>query len=196
MNDRLAALWPLLACTLLAGCEMGSADSARPRSPKRVPTSGVVTLDGKPLAGAVVTFLPIDEEGSLTVSDVREGGHYDLTYVTFPGGTAPGKYKVAVSYLIGTDGRPVDLGTRSALQVPKEAIEAKERLPKKYSDLGVTTLVAVVPPAGGTFDFPLEGPLLPGPDVKLGDADLESEQPPPDRPGLADPNLPPSTEPK
>jgi hypothetical protein len=136
-----------------------------------------VTLNGKPLPGAVVTFLPLDEHGTPTVSDTDEEGRYALTYQTFAGGTAPGSYRVAVSYLVTTSGKPVDLSTRSALSLPKEVIEAKELLPRKYSDLGRSELGVTVPLQGGTFDFPLEAAGLEIPTPSPDPAPAEPEAP-------------------
>jgi hypothetical protein len=135
----------------------------------------VVRLDGKPLAGAVVVFLPIDDRGTLTQGETDENGRYELFYASFPGGTAPGDYKVAISYLATPDGTPQGLGPRSALAPPPGFHEARELLPKKYSDLGQTELKRTVGETGGTFDFDLEGPLLPFPTA----ADAPAVSPPP-----------------
>jgi hypothetical protein len=111
----------------------------------------------------VVTFNPTDEKGTLTVSDTDENGRYDLTYLSFPGGTAPGAYRVAVSYMKSASGKVVSLGMRSSLAPSPETITARELLPEKYSNLGQTILSATVPEAGGTFDFELDGALIPYP---------------------------------
>lgn len=150
----------LIPLFLLTGCTAENADSGPAKPPRRVPAKGVIRLDGKPLAGAVVTYLPMDDKGTLTVSDTLEDGSYELTFLTFPGGTAPGHYKVGVSYMLTPTGKIVTLGMRSALATPADVINAKELLPPKYSDLGRTVLSVDVPPEGGSFNFDLQGPML------------------------------------
>lgn len=158
MNHPRIRLVLLLA--LGAGCSPSS-EEVPPASRPRVPARGTVRLDGKPLVGAVVVFLPIDQEGTLTQGETGEDGSYELLYTLFPGGTAPGRYKVGISYLVTPSGKTIGLGPRTSFGPGPEMRSAKERLPDKYSNLGKTELTAVVPPQGGTFDFDLDGPLLP-----------------------------------
>lgn len=157
-----AILGFFLTTALLIGCQPSEPVGALP--PERVPTTGKVTLDGKPLAGAVVVFNPVDETGTLTQSDTGEDGSYDLKLANFPGGTAPGKYKVYISYLVAPNGQPQGLGPRSSLQVSDDFLNAKELLPGKYSNPGESELTATVPAEGGVFNFDLVGPLLPAPE--------------------------------
>lgn len=181
-TPRLALVGLAFALALGGGCSQEDAetDSGPYKPPPRVPTSGVVRLDGKPLAGALVTFLPVDSVGTLTNGETKEDGSYELYYVTYPGGTAPGSYRVAVSLLQTPEGETISSGMRNALVAPPELIRAKERLPKKYSELGQTVLAADVPAAGGTFNFDLEGPLLDFPtDSKTPAPSEESAKPSP-----------------
>ncbi len=70
-----------------------------------VPFSGKVTLDGKPLAKATVTFIPQGQPGAKVVGESSSGttdenGEYTLKTYTekgFQDGTAAGKYKVSIS---------------------------------------------------------------------------------------------------
>jgi hypothetical protein len=146
-------------CSLF-GCQQG-ANSPSPEPVLR-PVKGNVTVQGKPLAHAVVTFLQTDEKGTTTVGETDEDGDYELSYIGKPG-TAAASYKVAISYLMGTDGTVYGLAPRSGLSKPYGMITAKERLPPEWSDLGKTTHRAVVPDSGGTLDFDIKEPLLPPP---------------------------------
>lgn len=146
----------LLIVAIVVGC---SSDVQNPARPVLEPVSGVVTLDGKPLAGAVVTFLNLDERGTLTVGETDAEGTYRLSYLGTPG-TAAGPYRVAVSYLMGTEGQVIGLARRSTTSPTEELNSAKELLPPQFSDLGRSTLKVTVPPGGGTFPFDLKGPLL------------------------------------
>ena len=150
----------------------GCSPEAEPYAPRQyelVPVSGRVTVDGKPLAVAVVTFLQTDERGTTSGADTDEDGRYELSYGGVPGAAAA-TYKVAVSYKVGKDGMPLDRKARFSPTLENAPHLAKEQLPLHYSDLGRTVLKATVPPGGGTFDFDLKGPLLtPPPDEEAGE---------------------------
>jgi len=78
----------VLALAVLAGCS----------SSKRVPVSGTVTFDGKPVDGGVIAFLPegdVAPGGKGTVSGEIVEGKYSL-----PSGRGPdaGKYKVQITW--------------------------------------------------------------------------------------------------
>ncbi|MFM1801608.1 MAG: hypothetical protein RJA81_960 [Planctomycetota bacterium] len=148
-----------LAMTLLVGCRSSEPVNA---IPKLKPVTGKVSLNGKPLEGVIVTFLPKEEGGSMTVGETDENGQYKLSYVGMPG-CASGPYQVMLSYKTTADGKPVTLAMQSALIMPKEAAGAVELMPEKYMG-GKSTLTAEVPAEGGQIDFSLEGELLPLPD--------------------------------
>jgi len=147
------------AAISFSGCIQGST----PKSdlPKLKPVSGKITMDGKPLPGVIVTFLPKDEKGSMSIGESDESGAYKLSFVGMPG-AASGDYQVMLSYKTASDGSVVDLRTQSALIMPKRAVGALERMPKDYAP-GTTTLTAKVPEAGGSIDFDLKGPLIEAP---------------------------------
>ncbi len=148
---------------LLAACCWGCGEPADPNIPREyalVPAGGEITLDGKPLAGAVVTFLQTDEEGTTCSADTDEMGQYELSY-RGETGAAAAHYKVAVSYKVSPDGRPLSRNDRMVANMDNGAHLAREQVPPEYSNLGKTELTATIPPQGGRFNFPLKGPLLP-----------------------------------
>jgi len=151
----------LLALFLMTyGCSGGEGNLNDP--PKRVPIKGTVRLDGKPLTGAVVVFLPSEDgKGTLTQGETGEDGTYELLYMAQPGGTAPGRYRVIISYLVAPDGTPQGLGPRSSMTPTESFLKSKELLPTKYSDPTRSELTAVVSDAGGTINHDLIGPLAP-----------------------------------
>jgi len=160
---RFRALFVLVLCSggcFLPGCQKDT--YTPPPEPVLYPVKGKVTVAGKPLEHAVVTFLQMDERGTTSVGETDDEGVYELSYVTKPG-TAAATYKVAISYLEGKDGTIYGLAPRSGLSKPYGMITAKERLPAEWSDLGRTTQQVTVPDNGGTFDFPIKEPLLPPP---------------------------------
>src|SRR5215218_6090385 len=87
----------LILAALLAG-------SAGCGGPKAVPVSGRVTLDGEPLANAVVSFLPAAPDGTITaagpgsmaVTDDRGGFALKVVPGQAPGGL-PGEHRVVVN---------------------------------------------------------------------------------------------------
>ena len=140
---------------LFGGCGPHSELANLPRP--LVPVSGRVVMDGKPLAGVVLSYLPSAEGGALSIGETDAEGRYRLSYVGMPG-CAPGEYDVIFSYKTMSDGQPLSLELQSGLILPKEALNAPERMPKKYAP-GSPGINATVPAAGGTLDFALEGPL-------------------------------------
>src|SRR5262249_49158964 len=127
-----------------------------------VPAGGAVTLDGKPLAHAVVSFMP--KHGPIATGETDDSGHYMLSYGRE--GAPVGDFVVAISYLVSAEGEPQGLGPRSSLAPNPSMRTATERLPQESSALGRSKFRATVPPAGSTtLNFDLTGPLLPGPDI-------------------------------
>lgn len=159
---RLQALMVLtLGCGMaaLGGCRQ---ESEPPPPPELRPVTGKVTVEGKPLVNAVVTFLQTDEFGTTAVGETDADGDYELSYMGDPG-VAAGKYKVAISYLEGPDGTVYGLGPRSGLAKPYGLTQAKERLAPEWSNLGKTKQTATVTSQGGTINFEIKEPLLPPP---------------------------------
>jgi hypothetical protein len=144
------------------------------------PVKGRLTVQGQPLAHAVITFLQVDEKGTLAVGETEDDGTYEVSH-SFRPGAAAGDYKVAVSYIQGVDGTVYGLGPRSSLAKPYGMITGKERLPEEWSNLGKTTQRVTVPIGGGEFNFDIKEPLLSPP------------EPPKDQPNdAATPEAPPA----
>jgi hypothetical protein len=163
MRPRLISTLALAGIAgFLPGCGGAGGGGALPPDPVLHPVRGKVTVQGKPLTQAVVTFLQVDEKGTTTVGETDDEGVYELSYLGSPGAAAA-DYKVAISYLVGTDGTVYGLGPRSGLAKPYGLLTAKELLQPEWSDLGRTTQRATVPERGGTFDFDIQEPLLPPP---------------------------------
>lgn len=147
-----------LACvTLLSGCGGG----APPLPSGIVPVTGNVTLDGEPVSGAIVTFVPVQISGGGGAGVGAASGMTDsagkYTLVGYEGranGTLPGTYRVKISRLTRTDGSIVIPGPDdSPMQLLVSG--AREQLPEKYSSDIRTTLVATVDPQGSPVDFKL-----------------------------------------
>jgi len=123
----------VIGAFLLPGC-------GGPEHPDVGRVTGVVTLDGQPLADATVMFQPT--EGRASVATTDSAGKYSLLYLDGVPGAKLGAHKVIIRTEIpGEDGQPPI---------------AKEKLPKKYHEH--TELTAEVKRGSNTFDFPLTSP--------------------------------------
>ena len=133
---RAASMLVLLG--LAAGCSEGD-------GLERVPITGLLTLGGTPLPGAVVQFFPAGETagpGALGTSD-PEGKFEVISSRESDEGIPPGEYTVRVSRLVNPDGTPV----------PPDAPDAdypgcRESVPRPYSGVD-SPLKVVISPEGG-----------------------------------------------
>ena len=138
---RFRACVLLIVSGFLVGC--GGAPAATPL-PETVPVTGVITLDGQPIAAAAVTFIPQGQtKGIECQGTTDEGGRYQLQQQHGAEGAPPGSYKVVISRLLRGEGA----GAGGI---------AVESLPPRYSDVRVSQLTAVIPQAGGEFNFDLQ----------------------------------------
>ena len=136
----------LLLVSALVGC--GGAKSEKPA--KLAPVNGMVTLDGKPLAMAAMTFLPDGEtKGIAGVAYTGEDGKFEAKWRTETG-IPPGSYKVVVSRLGLPNGSPVPPGQSAA------DVGAIETVPPRFSDAAQTKLALTVPDTGLTQTFDLK----------------------------------------
>src|SRR5207245_8454223 len=90
---------------------------------------GVVTLDGKPLEGARVTFLP-ESAGAFVASGKTDyEGNFLLSTPGLGLGALPGEYKVVLSHIPAgeDDGEPADLSGPQLMAaiMKKSAAQAK-----------------------------------------------------------------------
>jgi len=137
-------------CLGMMGCVFGcfGGSGGGKELPKTVPVGGLVNLEGKPLAGATVTFYPTGQtKGVECVGTTDEAGKYKLKQIHGTDGAPPGEYKVVISLFLKPDGsklgpneQPINVG-------------AAESIPQNYSDVDGTTLTATVPATGGDFPF-------------------------------------------
>jgi len=131
----------LIACLVFAGCGGKSDPYAR------VPITGTVTLDGKPLPKGYFILEPIGGQPTQSGGMIQNG----TFNVPEQHGPVPGKYSVAI--FSGADETPTQLapGTPEAEAAAKKS--QSERVPKKYNIQ--TTLVLEVT-ADGDNEFPFD----------------------------------------
>jgi len=114
-----------------------------------VAVTGTVTLDGRPLADAVVTFYPEGETAGLGGAG-RTGadGRYSLTAAR-GASLPPGEYTVVISRPLRPDGTP------PPPDVPPIESDARETLPTTYSSRDASILKRTVSKDTKGYDFPL-----------------------------------------
>ena len=116
-----------------------------------VSVSGTVTQKSKPVADAIVTFIPAGETKGLG-GHAKTGpdGKYTLRSARGDAGIFVGEYKVTISRFVRPDGTPGDPN------VPPIESDAREVLPSKYSSRDATTLKANVEKGSQSYDFNLD----------------------------------------
>ena len=126
-----AHFWPMVcagAVVMAAGCGV-----------KPVPTGGVVTFDGKPLANATVIFTPDDPAGKAATGYTNAAGAFQLA-----GGAMPGSYRITVIH-----SEPTKVPPGTTPNEVKEAMAGKTRKPSEvpeiYTRLDQTPLTHRVP---------------------------------------------------
>jgi hypothetical protein len=142
-----------LAMFSIAGCSGETPGGAHLKN--LVAVSGVVTLDDKPLARAMVTFSPKTSSGfhgAYAITD--DSGKYELETDAGKGetaeGVAPGSYNVTVSKFLNADGTPVKMDPNVP---PMSQGMSKQAVPMKYSTVNDMGLFFTVPAGGGTYDI-------------------------------------------
>ena len=131
----------------LSGCEKNKAI-------KTDLVTGVITMDGSPLAGASVTFSPVDDKGSVAIGTTDANGKYALQTLlgAADAGTTPGDYLVSISKKVNeptgkqewseSDGKMMDVTV------------GKETVPVKFTTKNSTPHKAtVVANQANNFDF-------------------------------------------
>jgi len=115
--------------------------------------SGKITLDGKPLPKASVTFVPMASKENLAPGPTATGmtdadGRYELIVDRSTTGAVVGKCRIYISTLLSD---PVPDDRDGGLPVKRP----KDKVPEKYNQR--TELVYDVPPGGTTqADFDLK----------------------------------------
>ncbi|MDB5338542.1 MAG: hypothetical protein JWN70_4161 [Planctomycetaceae bacterium] len=119
----------VMGFVILTGCQ--GADEAKP-----VPAAGVITLNGEPLAGAYVLFIP--ETGPKASATTDKDGGFDLTTVKDKDGVVPGPCRIAVEKR-----EPID--QKNPYVIPKSLI------PEKYASVKDSGLTETVGESGENF---------------------------------------------
>jgi hypothetical protein len=79
--EMTSLLRPLLCSTtlLVAGCGGSPSDQWTEGRPKTTPAAGAVTIQGRPLEGASVSFVPVDRSGTAAFALTDSEGNFALS---------------------------------------------------------------------------------------------------------------------
>jgi len=134
VERRMRWLWRAsVVCVLLAGCGGTRSDLAK--------VTGQVKLDGQPLAGAQVQFVPLGGKGVVSLGRTDDQGRYEQSASRSADGAAVGVNQVKI-----TTYESEDNGGKLS-PVP-------ERVPTKYNT--TTELTITVKAGSNQFDFDLK----------------------------------------
>jgi hypothetical protein len=138
---RAVVLGPGLWTAILLASGSGCGESGKP-----IPTDGLVTLDGKPVDGATVTFHPEAKEGRAATGLTDAEGVFQLQTFAEADGALPGAYKVTV---VKTEAAAAPGPASGPEQMMKTMFHRKKKpsslLPREYAEISRTPLRARVP---------------------------------------------------
>lgn len=122
---------PALVLALTVVCGVGCSG---PKRPPLGEVNGTVTLDGRPLPRALVTFVPIAGPGRTAHAYTDSDGRYSLFYLRDIPGADVGQHVVRITTV-------------------SEEFRGRESLPTRYH--AQSMLIATVEPGSNTHDFQL-----------------------------------------
>ena len=134
-------LFAWAACLALGMSWIAGCGGPRYQGDPRAAIEGSVSLDGQPVDGGTINFMPVDSDGRVA-SALISGGRYEIAEERGP---TPGKYRVEISW--NKPLGPVDEENPDAPQ-PSEQV-----VPAKYNQN--TELERDVTAGKNELDFPL-----------------------------------------
>ena len=128
---------------------------------KPVYLEGLVTLDGEPLAGATVTFLPEDGDGHPASGFTDQEGVFKLTTFKKNDGALPGEYCIVVTKIQSIEAPPeANSGEADAVLKHYKSLKSQGRrtlLPPIYAQAATTPFHCAVPPPDKQVILALQG---------------------------------------
>ncbi|HID21451.1 MAG TPA: carboxypeptidase regulatory-like domain-containing protein [Planctomycetaceae bacterium] len=145
----------------VAGCSRG------PERPKTYPVTGTVTLDGKPVEGATVVFVPKEEGTGRAATGVTDSnGKYSLGTFASGDGVIPGEYLIKITKYRPPSTQQPPVGDeedeesemRAFLEAQQgtQQTQTESELPVKYSNEQTSGLFFTVEAKDNTFDIALK----------------------------------------
>lgn len=161
MKDKITATgWAiaLLSALFFVGCTPGSSN------PKTYPVTGTVTKGGKPVSGAQIVFVSVEQGGQSAFATTDAEGKYQLMTFEPNDGALPGTYVIKVSKYEGgvvptsTETRNLTPEEEAKLYNPDEKAPPppKNALPEKYASEVTSGLKHTVSSSPSTFDIEIK----------------------------------------
>lgn len=140
--------------TLAVAIAVGGCGRSGEPIPKLVPVKGKVLLNGEPLAGASVSFVPRDQTtGTGGFGATLADGTFELMHRSNASGVEPGAYTVLFSKFAMPDGSPIPEGKNAT------DVGATETLPLELTNPPsdrARNVVTVRDNESNSFDFDLK----------------------------------------
>lgn len=115
-SDRFSSKRAILSLSIAVLLCWGCSKTSGYQAPEElVEVKGKVTLDGEPLSGATLSFIPdqgTEGTGGFAITD--ETGEFQALHYSQVEGLQPGSYKVVFSKLVTKDGETVPPGVDAA----------------------------------------------------------------------------------
>jgi hypothetical protein len=142
----------VLGLALIAsGCSKGNLVSVQ----------GIVTLEGQPVQGASVTFVPEENGGYSAGGWTDKNGVFNLTTYSEGDGALPGNYRVIITKTASDPSRG-DKRQIEKMRIKGKALRPINLLPASYGDPSKTPLRWRVPDDGKkTLELTSSGPSSP-----------------------------------
>ncbi|MGQ9506137.1 MAG: hypothetical protein ACUVQG_14815 [Thermogutta sp.] len=146
----------VFGCFLVSILFLGCKTRNRGNIPQTAPVSGIVTLDGKPVDGANVVFVPTSTPGYGAYGIADSSGRFVLKSSEAVTGAVPGKYLVQVTKLVPDTGGRQSVVAEDAEHEAEAAggspagsvAGTKNVLPEKYANPKTSGIEVVVPSEG------------------------------------------------
>ncbi|MBD3672359.1 MAG: hypothetical protein HUJ26_02430 [Planctomycetaceae bacterium] len=133
MSERVNQFWPIiilcaLICCMGIGCGQTQAEY---EVPELAPVEGVVTINGKPEAGVLVSLTPMGTtSGQVSYGLSDSAGKFVCEYSQGGVGCPQGQYAVTCSKMVTPDGKPIPEGASAADVMARDMIPARYRDPQ------------------------------------------------------------------
>lgn len=158
LSRKCVALCCTVAIGVISGCENG--DEGAVNRPATHPVTGIVLMDGEPVADADVSFRSAGTDPVAATGKTGADGKFTLTSFVGGDGAVEGSHTVTVVKVIYTPGDPTydcECHENYGEEVPLEAQEKEEYVvPEKYMDFETSGIEVTVAVGGSDLTIKLE----------------------------------------
>ena len=148
-----------LSATVLIVLTIFAAGCGGDKGPKSYRVEGTVTLNGTPVDGAAVSFVPDDNTGSSAGGKTDASGKFTLMTSFGTEGAAAGTYSVVITKREAVrTGNKTTSTDENGKEIMVDEMTAKDVLPKDYASVQKTPFksVTVEAKSSNKFDFDLK----------------------------------------